>query len=211
MSLVTDWGRWHEAYDDPDSVLSRRLGVVRTRIRVALAALGPGDRRILSLCAGDGRDLLPVLSELAPERRPVAVLVELDEHLAHNASSESTARGLDTVRVLTGDAGDSSLYRDVLPVDLLMLCGIFGNITEADIRATIDAVPAMLRPQGFVLWTRGNQDPELRPTIRQWFTDMGAREISYDGEPEAYGVGVSQTRDTAPDRPLPDPLFTFVR
>ena len=42
------------------------------------------------------------------------------------------------------DAGDTSAFADELPVDLLLLCGIFGNISEADIRATVSAVPAML-------------------------------------------------------------------
>ncbi len=31
-----DWAEWHDAYDDPDSWLSRRLAAVRRRIGEAL-------------------------------------------------------------------------------------------------------------------------------------------------------------------------------
>lgn len=53
------------------------------------------------------------------------------------------------------------------PVDLLMLCGIFGNVSEQGIKATVSGTPALLRDGGAVIWTRGATDPDLRPAIRQ--------------------------------------------
>jgi hypothetical protein len=58
-----DWQAWHEKYDDPASSLARRLRVVQARIREALDACPPGRVRVVSLCAGQGRDLLEVLGE----------------------------------------------------------------------------------------------------------------------------------------------------
>ena len=59
---MKDWAAWHGRYDDPALSLSRRLGAVQARIRDALDQAGPGRIRLVSLCAGDGRDVLGVLA-----------------------------------------------------------------------------------------------------------------------------------------------------
>jgi ubiquinone/menaquinone biosynthesis C-methylase UbiE len=207
---VTDWVRWHQAYDDPDSWLTRRLTAVRRRFAEGLFELGP-ERNILSLCAGDGRDVLPVLRD-RPEKPRKVVLVEKDPRLVQAASEQAEAFGLNSVQVIEGDAGEVASFAEHLPVDVLLLCGIFGNISEADIEATVASVPSLLSANGLVIWTRGRfEDVDLRPLIRQWFTDSGMRERSFDGEPEPFGVGVAQmTGSIVSDRPVPARLFTFL-
>ena len=137
------------------------------------------------------------------------MLIELDARLA--ADARDRAADLPGVTVRQADAGDPSAFTDVLPVDLLLLCGIFGNISAADIRVTVGAVPAMLAAGGTVIWTRGRyQGTDLRPVVRSWFTDAGLTELTFDGEPEPFGVGVA--RSTTPTTgELPQRLFTFVR
>ena len=121
-----DWVAWHASYDDRGSSLARRLQVVRTRIGAVLdAAAGRGEPvRILSLCAGDGRDILPQLAA-RPALDATTTLVELDEQLV--ARARTAAAGLPGVHVRHGDAGLLATYDDVLPVDLLLLCGILGT------------------------------------------------------------------------------------
>jgi len=77
-----DWRAWHDAYDDPGSSLAQRLGVVQTRIAAALDAAPPGPLRAVSMCAGQGRDLIPVLASHPRGRDVTARLVELDPGLA---------------------------------------------------------------------------------------------------------------------------------
>jgi hypothetical protein len=209
---VTDWREWHGHYDRPGSALARRLVVVRRRISEALAALGERPLRIVSLCAGDGRDLLPELA-ISRDQHHRAVLVEKNEGLAADAKRRVSGLGLDNVVVIVGDAGEPSTFAEHLPVDLLLLCGIFGNISEHEIRVTIAAVPAMLIHGGFVVWTRGKKPGEdIRPMVRRWFVDEGLEEVAFDGDPEPFGVGVARLL-TEPDqaRKLPDRLFTFLR
>lgn len=209
---MTDWRAWHSDYDEPDSSLARRLGVVRSRIGEALESLASGTRlRILSLCAGDGRDLLPELAVLADRRHRVA-LVENDPRLAADAAERARRLGLGGVVVVIGDAGQTSVLSEHLPVDLLLLCGIFGNISQEDVRATVAATPAMLRPGGTVIWTRGRSEPDLRPLVRRWFVDTGLEEIGFDGEPERYGVGAARLKSVpVPPPSLPERLFAFTR
>ncbi|WP_214406087.1 hypothetical protein, partial [Pseudonocardia lacus] len=61
--MSSHWTTWHANYDDRDSPLSQRLVEVRRQIGAALDRAAPGPVGLLSLCAGDGRDVLPVLAE----------------------------------------------------------------------------------------------------------------------------------------------------
>ena len=207
---MTDWQEWHDQYHDRDSSLSHRLRVVRLRLG-ELVCQTDGVQRVLSLCSGDGRDILPVLARLPTERRPQLMLVELDPDLAAAAERRAAETGV-AATVVIGDAGSARLWRNVVPVDVLMLCGIFGNISNADVRTTIDAARGMLVPGGSVIWTRGHfTDVDLRPQIRRWFTEAGFTEIAFDAEPTGYGVGVHRLDSGAPSTAIPARLFTFVR
>src|SRR5207248_10524841 len=108
----------------------------------------------LSRGAGDGRDIIPVVAQRPAGQRPELVLVELDPGSASAARSRAVDAGVKAT-VVVGDAGLGSTWHDQLPVDLLMLCGIFGNVADEDIRKTIFSAPAMLTPTGAVIWTRG--------------------------------------------------------
>jgi hypothetical protein len=208
---MTDWTEWHRSYDDPSTSLARRLVVVQRRLVEAAVALQPGLHRVLSLCAGDGRDVIPVLAEARLRPAPQTMLVELDPVLSTAARRRASAAGLESVEVIEGDAATTGLYARLAPIDLLLLCGIFGNVSDDDIRTTIGAAAALLRDGGRVVWTRGSTDPDLRPSIRKWFEDAGFDEVSFDGDPEPFGVGVGQRRPDADAPPLPPRLFTFLR
>ena len=58
-----DWYDWHASYDDPATGLSRRLSWVQEQTRAALDAAPPGPIRAISLCAGQGLDLIGVLTD----------------------------------------------------------------------------------------------------------------------------------------------------
>ena len=208
---MRDYVDWHRSYDDAGSSLSRRLEVVRRRLHQALDALVGEEVRVLSLCAGDGRDILDVVARRGGEE-PSVVLAEKDPRLAADAAKRAAAHGLSRVVVVEGDAGDPLTWLEHVPVDLLVLCGIFGNITDVDIRQTIVSIPAMLREEGHVVWTRGaDGDLDLRPQVRKWFADAGFAEIAFDGSPEPFGVGLNVRSPAAGCRELPPRLFSFIR
>ena len=210
-----DWHAWHRQYADPTSSLSRRLEEVRIQL-AALLERGSGPVRLLSLCSGDGRDTIPVVA--GAERDIAATLVELDEELARTAVAAAAAAGI-AADVRTGDAGAATTWSDVLPVDVLMLCGVFGNITDADVEHTIAAARSTLAPGGAVIWTRGNRVPD-DPTahtddpaerVRRAFLAAGFDEVAFVKPADAsYRVGVTRLPEPSGD-PLPQRLFSFVR
>lgn len=63
-----DWFAWHRAYDDPGSDLRGRLGAVQGFIAEALTRQPPGRIRVVSVCAGQARDLLGVLATTGGDR-----------------------------------------------------------------------------------------------------------------------------------------------
>lgn len=157
--------------------------------------------------------MIPVLAGRAPVRRTTAVLVERDEALARAAREAAAAADLDGLEVRCGDAGDPRVFEDAVPIDVLMLCGIFGNVTSADVAQVVASAAQLVVPGGFVIWTRGASEPDVRPQVRAWFSAAGFDEVAFDGAPETFGVGLNRLPTTwaRPPRVLPTPLFTFVR
>jgi hypothetical protein len=209
---VTDWLEWHSAYDR-DSSLSRRLHVVQGQLRAVLDGQASGEIRVISLCAGQGRDLLPVVA--AHPRRPDirARLVELDPENTRIAAQAAEAAGLTAVEIVNGDASLTKSHAGAVPANIVVACGVFGNISAEDIEGTIEQLPTFCAPGATVIWTRGRcrRDQDPRPAVRRWFGEQGFQELFFQGEPEEFGVGVH--RLTAEPRPF-DPgrkLFTFVR
>ena len=209
-----DWAAWHQAYDDPSSPLSARLRCVRTHLSDAIDRVPAGRVNLVSLCAGQGRDVLGVLPR-HPRRDDVhAVLVESDERIAGSARQAAAAQGLDQVEVRLADASLVASFADALPADVLLLCGIFGNVSDRDIERTARAAPALCRPGATVIWTRHRRPPDLTPRIRAWFTRCGFEEIAFDAlETDGMiGVGVGRLgrAPAAPAAGRPDDrLFTF--
>jgi hypothetical protein len=208
---VTDWSAWHAAYDDPRSPLAHRLDVVKRRLGDALDALdasGCVRPSILSLCAGEGRDVVQVLGGRAASPVGRVLLVERDPALAAHAAASAAAAQLTALEVRCADAGLLASFEDVLPVDVLLLCGVFGNLTPSAVPTVVSAVPSLVAPGGFVLWTRGGSAPDQRPEVRRRFSEAGMEEISFDGAPAPFGVGLHR-RASGDRAPLPDRLFTF--
>jgi SAM-dependent methyltransferase len=202
-----DWHEWYRMYDDPQSLTSQRLAVVREWIRLTVEAMPPGPVRTVSICAGDGRDLGGALAE-HPRRGDVrGLLVEIDPELAERGRA-TLWPGLD---YLVGDAARTDSYLGAVPADLVLACGIFGNIGDDDIAATVRAMPAFLAPGGTVIWTRHRGAPDMVPTIDGWFADAGFARVFVSDPEHRYGVGVH--RLVAGPEPLAPGghLFTFVR
>lgn len=194
-----DWYAWHAPYDDPDSGLSRRLSWVQDQIKAALDRAPGGPLRAISLCAGQGRDLIGVLGSHPRRADVTARLVELDPRnteIAHRLAAQAELRDL---QIVTGDASLTSAYADLVPADLVLACGLFGNMTDADIERTIGFCTQLCARGGTVIWTRGRWEPDLVPQVCAWFEDRGFTRawLSEPGFQQCVGAHVF-TADPAP-------------
>jgi hypothetical protein len=205
-----DWVEWHRDYDDPGSLLSRRLDLVQGHLRAELDHAPAGDLRLISLCAGQGRDVIGVLAG-HPRRDDVrARLVELNEQNVAVARQAARAAGLDGVEVLQADAGVTDACAGAVPAQVVVMCGIFGNITDSDIRATVAALPSLCSPGGLVLWTRHRVAPDVTPAIRSWFREADFREEAFDLSSDGFmSVGVHRLTGEPAALMPGQRLFTF--
>jgi hypothetical protein len=204
------WQRWHDDYADPDSDLSRRLAVAIDRLSEVITAAPPGPIRLLSLCAGRGHDVIGALTD-HPRRGDVSgLLVEFDGGNVAKARAGLAAAGLDELAVIEADAGQTDSFSVAVPADVVLLCGIFGNIPMSDIERTARRASSLCAPGAAVLWTRHRREPDATPQIRDWFAEAGFEELSFDA-PDDAEFSVAVDRLVRPPQPFQsaERLFQF--
>jgi hypothetical protein len=206
---VSHWQQWHEEYDDPESRLSHRLAVVQRFLRAALDRQPPGPIRLLSLCAGEGRDVIGVLRDHRRREDVQAVLVEADPVLAARAGEAVADADLHgQVSVIAGDAGTTDTYTLAVPANIVLLCGIFGNVSDDDVDYTVRNASRLCDEDAVVIWTRHPEPPDLTVSIRQWFAESGFLELGFEA-PEEWNFGVGSHRLIAEPEPFASGLRLF--
>jgi hypothetical protein len=205
-----DWWGWHDSYADPGSPLAWRLRIVQRHLALWLDAR-TGPLNVVSMCAGQGHDLRGVLAGRADAGRVRATLIEYDPRNVAAARAAFTADGLDGVTVVEADAGDLASYRSAGPADLVLMAGVLGNISDADIRTTIGALPQLCAAGATVIWTRTRREPDRTPGIRAGLADAGFAEQAFDA-PDGVLFSVGVHRLTGPPRPLAGTgrIFRFI-
>ena len=184
-----DWIAWHRDYDAA-TPLTRRLAIVQRWISSLVTDARPGPIRVVSMCAGDARDLVGALRD-HPRRKDISGrLVEIDPELAARARDRAVAAAIG-VDVAEGDAGWSSSYDGAVPANLILACGVFGNVSDADVERTIKFLPRLVTPGASVIWTRHRRPPDRTSEVRAWFEEAGFAEVAIEPVPDSVAtVGV---------------------
>jgi hypothetical protein len=209
--MTPDWERWHDRYDDPESLLSRRLRIVQAHLFRALDEVPAGPIRLISMCAGQAHDVLGVLPRHPRGNDVSARLVELDDRNVEHVKAGIQKAQLDHVEVIRSDAGITDSYEGAVPAQIILACGIFGNVTDASITRTIETLPELCDSGAFVIWTRHRLPPDSTPMIRTHFADHGFGEWAFDAGPDIYPIAVGFHRFEGERRPF-EPgrrMFTF--
>ncbi|MFE6364309.1 class I SAM-dependent methyltransferase [Streptomyces sp. NPDC057806] len=154
--------------------------------------------------------MLEVLADHHRRDEIRALLVELDPRNTALAAERALAVGLRHVEVVTADASLTEHYLGMVPADVVLVCGVFGNITEEDVERTVDACSQLCRTGGTVIRTRHRGAPDMVPLICEWFETRGF-ERQWLAEQHA-GFGVGAHRFTGEPGPLVMGvhLFSFV-
>ncbi len=152
--------------------------MVQARLGEALDRFRPGPVQVVSMCAGQGRDVLGVLAHHRRAGDVVARLVESDPRNA--ALARQGASPFAGVEVVEADAGCTDAYVGAVPADIVLACGVFGNISDDDIHRTVAAFPSLCAPGAAVIWTRHRRAPDLTPQVRDWFRSAGCAAAAFD-------------------------------
>ena len=205
--MSPDWHEWHRAYEAPDSPLSRRLAAVQQCIRDALDASRPGSVQVVSMCAGEARDLAGALDGHPRAADVHGRVVELDPELGDRARENLPP----VIDVLCADAGLTMAYDGVAPADLVLVCGVFGNIDDDNMRRTVHLLPMLCATGAHVIWTRHRRPPDATPDLRKLFADTQFEEVVFVAPVDSmFTVGMHRFEGTpAPFKPHAR-LFDFV-
>lgn len=208
---MVDWTAWNNRYDDPEDWLTGRLEIVERQLLDVLRDRAAGPVRLISVCAGQGRDVIGALTGYPRRAEVSALLVELDRATVETGRRLARAADLPGVRFAVGDASLTDAYRDTVPADVILVCGVFGNITDEDIHRTIGLLPQLCAAGASVIWTRGQRDPtaDLVPAIRGWWSEAGFVQEQLARSPAGFSVG--RHRYAGPAQPLVEgqSMFTF--
>lgn len=208
---MRDYLDWHDDYERPGSSLHRRLQVVMRFVRRAMDELPAGPIRTISMCAGQSADLLGAADGHPRATDLTGRLVELDPRNVTEARRRVTDAGLD-LQVVEGDASTSDAYLGAVPADLVLACGIFGNISDDDIERTIRFLPSLCARGAWVIWTRHSREPEVLQRVQDWFADIGLPPVDLEVAPDtSYGVGANRLVGAPSKLEAGQHLFTFTR
>jgi hypothetical protein len=208
MPEASHWEAWHAPYDDPTSPLSQRLAVVQQAIRDWLDTAPARPLAVVSCCAGQGRDLIGALDGHPRAAAVHARLVEADPANAATGAQLVEKAGLTGIEVVCGDASTTSAFAGAVPADLVLMCGVFGNISNTDIARTIGLLPTLCATGATVVSTRHRRPPDCTPDIRRWFEDAGFDEVSWCAPPDVlFAVGVHKL--AVPPDPFVEGLRLF--
>jgi len=191
---LVDWTKWHDRYDEQAS-LKERLAAVREQITAAISRATTAPVQVLSLYAGDGRDLIGSLAASRSRKAVNATLVESSTELVARGQNAAAHLHLtDEVTFRCADATLSSTYLGLPRAHLIVTAGVFGNLIEADVRRLVVSLQSLCRRHAYVVWTRNlvefDDGEKAVRVIRESFLQAGFREERFIRTPGGvFAVG----------------------
>jgi hypothetical protein len=149
-----DWFQWHNGYEQYPALV-RRLKLVQAQIRRCIDACPAGEIHIVSVCSGDGRDLLGAISE-HPRRDDIrALMVELHPGLVDSGKAAFDAAGLSRrITFINDDAASAAPYLGTPRADIVLMCGMLGLVHPSNFPGAVRTMQALCKEGGHVVWTR---------------------------------------------------------
>lgn len=209
-----DWAEWHKYYGISPS-LHARLRIVREQIVATITELPAGPIGVVSICGGDGRDLVGALVD--QRRRDDVTAWILDTHEESLARGRAAAKdaGLErALRFVRADATLATSYTGIVPADLVVISRVLGHLRHADVPRLIASLGMLCKPAGCLLWNRHLVIHEGRTQvalIRELLAHAGFEELHFEITDRA-GFAVGRARFTGQAAPLDAQrvLFEFV-
>jgi hypothetical protein len=210
--MPKDWLEWHDLYKT-EAKLQQRLQIVREYISYSLDGSPPGMIRVVSVCAGDGRDLLGTLENHPRAKDVHARLVELNPQLVEHGRATIESLGLTKqIEFINGDATIASNYVGAVPADIVIVCGVFGNLAdEIELNRLLENLSFLSKKGAFVLWTRGHSNGiPYSESVRKFLGESGFEEVNFKLTATGdMGVGIHRYLGEGSAVPKEEQLFVF--
>jgi hypothetical protein len=210
--MPKDWFEWHDLYNT-EPKLQQRLEIVRKYISYSLDNSPVRPIRVVSICAGDGRDLLGTLANHPRAKDVYARLVELNPQLVERGRATIESLGLTKqIEFINGDATSSANYEGAVPADIVIVCGVLGNLADQnELNRLLGNLSFLSRKGAFILWTRGHSNGvAYSETVRKYFGEFGFEEINFQlTATRDMAVGIHRYLGENVSVPKEQQLFVF--
>jgi hypothetical protein len=185
---------------------------VRRHVAAIVAEAPAGPVTVLSICGGQGRELIGALEDHPRKGDVRGRLVELDADNTAFASRWAAEAGLTGLEIITGDASLGTSYEGLGPVDLVVISGVFGHLGTSDRLRLIDFTRQLCQPGTGMVWTSHLSNDGPAEWVRRAFVECRFEELEHDLVPgDDFQFTVTRNRYTGAQQPL-DPnqkIFTF--
>jgi hypothetical protein len=198
---IDNWSTWHNEYENEDSELNARKRAVQAHVSALAAECPPGPVTIVSICGGQGREVIGALAKHARRADVRGRIVELDEENAAFARASAKQAGLSNLEVLTGDASLAASYDGLPPADVVVISGVFGHLSNVDRVNLISFVRQIVRNGANVVYTFFRWDEDQVQKLRGYFHEQLFEETSFETLGGKFKFIIGRARYSA--SPLP--------
>ncbi|MEX2306169.1 MAG: class I SAM-dependent methyltransferase [Pirellulales bacterium] len=207
------WSGWPERAYQRERY-QQRLESVQKHLAECLAIAPQGPVRIISICAGDGRDVIGVLRTHPRVADVKAWLVELNPESVALGMRQATSAGLESrITFLNQDATVYETYKNIAPADIVLACGVWGHVPPEGRVTLVRALAALCKPGGTVLWSRGvSKGMHRLDAVESLFLSPSWEKVALNLTPDNQWA-VAIHRYCGPPRELPNSgqIFHFQR
>jgi hypothetical protein len=168
--------------------------------------------RIISVCAGDGRDVIGVVGSHPRRSDVTAWLVEQNPQSVAAGVCRLADAGLEnSVAFLTGDATLYTTYEKIAPADIVLLCGVWGHVPADERTQLVRALACLCKPAGAVIWTRGVAKGMIRlQQIQVHFAGSSWEQVRVSLTPDKnWAIVTHRCRGSACELPTSGQIFHF--
>lgn len=211
--VLGPWSNW-PAMSYQRTSYRKRLRVVQDHIAECLDRAERGPVRVVSICAGDGRDVVGVLETHERREDVSAWLVELDPKSVEAGIAARDATNLKKqVTFVLGDATDFATFKNILRCDIVVVCGVWGHVPPEERLRLVQALGKFCKPGGFVVWSRRMDRGQFRFADVQSLFESNSFErvnesVTSDGK---WAVCTHRYIGTTADVPTSGRIFNFKR
>jgi hypothetical protein len=206
---IDNWSTWHDEYENEDSELNARKRAVQAQVAAIATQCPPGPVTVVSICGGQGREVIGALAD-HPRRADVrGRIVELDEKNSAFARAWAKKAGLDKLEVVTGDASLSTAYAGLPPVDVVVVSGVVGHLCHPERVQLITFLHQIVRTGGYAVNTfyRGREG-ELQQ-LRDAFSAHQFEEESFETLAGKFQFTIARNRYLGQPKPFEPGVKVF--
>ena len=173
------WTEWHEeAYNDINSLPYQRTEIVKDLINKYLSEIDK-DIVVISIGAGQSRDILPVLIGRKDNDRITTYLIDTDIECLNYAKNYAKDNNIINVHIVDMDGSLVKNYKDIPKADLIIFCGMMTQKNTDEVKKLANNIKLICNKDAQIIWSRHGYDKDYSTPFRNVFNENFYKELDF--------------------------------